>query len=142
MKQPTKDDINMGIAQLVGSRGKCNRNKVGCIILWSGRIIASGYNGPIKKDTNCDTLHCNINLSCTQSIHAEANAISFAARRGISLFASTLYCTSSPCVSCAYLIIQAGITHVVYETPYHDETGIHILLNHGIEVRKYKKDHD
>lgn len=70
---------------------------------------------------------CDLRISCEHSIHAEANAIAFAAKVGIALEGSSLYCTTSPCIKCAELIIQSGIIKVFYTTRYRDISGISIL---------------
>lgn len=71
-----------------------------------------------------------------ETIHAEQNAIAYAAKYGISIKDTTIYVTTSPCVTCAKLIVQSGITRVVYGEAYKNEDGIDLLLRHGISVKK------
>jgi deoxycytidylate deaminase len=71
---------------------------------------------------------------CTRTVHAEANAIAFAARFGTSIDGSELYCTHSPCLPCAKLVVNAGIVRYVYEQPYRDTSGLSLLEEAGILV--------
>lgn len=64
---------------------------------------------------------------CRRTIHAEANAIAWAARHGVSTEGATLYCTHGPCLACAQLIASAGLTRVLYETPYRRPEGVELL---------------
>lgn len=98
------------------------------------RILSPGYNG-----TASGLPHCNHsdNKPCHKSVHAEANAIVFAARHGIKTLDSTLYCTHAPCDSCAGLIINAGIKIVKYLNPYRNDNGLYSLTAAGIKVEKY-----
>jgi dCMP deaminase len=132
----TKDFVNINIANLISARGKCGRAKVGCIIVLEGRIISSGFNGPVMGGVTCKDLQCDTEKACQHSIHAEANAISFAARSGIPLKGAVMYCTHGPCDVCAGLIIQSGIKELVYVEDYRYPTGVHILLNNNVIVRR------
>ena len=71
---------------------------------------------------------------CRNATHAEANAVAFAARQGISTDGGTLYVERSPCANCARLIVAAGIMRVVYEVPYRDTAGIELLEQAGVEI--------
>jgi len=125
--------LNMSIAFLVSKRGTCQRAKVGCVITQDKRIVATGYNGQILNAGECRDI-CDITIGCKHAVHAEANAIAFSARLGISLLGSTLYCTHQPCYECAKIIIQAGINKVYYCLPYRITDGIHLLSEAGIEL--------
>lgn len=135
--RPSRDQLYIAIARLIATRGTCMRGKVGCVICRDSRIISTGYNGPPKGTLHCSPKICDIKVHCERAIHAEANAISFAAKEGISTNGATLYCTHSPCSNCAKLIIQAGILRVVYETLY-DDKGLNLLNEAGIEICKYE----
>jgi len=114
---------------------------VGCTVTKDGRIIVTGYNGSIKGLPHCTDENCNADNPCLNTVHAEANAISYAARFGISLIGATLYCTSGPCRKCAELIVQAGIQTVVYLTPYRTTEGIDLLMKCGVNVERiYEND--
>ena len=73
--------------------------------------------------------------SCDRSIHAEANAIAFAARAGISIEGATMYCSMSPCINCAKLIINSGIKELVYLEEYRDNSGIRLLQKANIKTK-------
>jgi len=136
LKRIDRDELYMGIASLFAKRGTCKRNQVGCSLVKDGRVICSGYNGNLAGADHCNPNICDVTQPCTKAIHAEANAIAFAAKKGISLQSSTIYCTFSPCLKCAELIIQAGISEVVYLEEYRDVAPLALLDNHKIHVRK------
>lgn len=73
---------------------------------------------------------------CEEAVHAEANAVAFAARHGIPLLGSTLYTTLTPCVKCAQLIINAGVTRVVWRTVYRDVAGLDLVVASGISSQQ------
>lgn len=112
------------IAQIVAERATCDRKSVGAVIAREGRILSTGYNGPSAGMPHCSSTSCDLSQSCVRSIHAEANAIAFAAKNGVSLEGSTLYLTLSPCVSCAQLIANSGIDRVVYLEKYRVPDGV------------------
>ena len=94
-------------------------------------IISDGYNGtPSGFENECE----ENNVSKPYVLHAEANAITKVARSNNSSDGATLYVTSSPCMECAKLIIQAGIVRVVFSENYRIEDGINLLRRAGIEV--------
>jgi dCMP deaminase len=110
----------------------CKRRQVGAIIVKDNMIISDGFNGTpsgfenICEDENGDTK--------PYVLHAEANAITKVARSNNSSDGSTLYITSSPCVECAKLIIQAGIKRVVFSDNYRISDGIELLKRANIEI--------
>ena len=130
-----KDTVFLQMATLLGTLGTCDRASVGAIIVKEGRAISWGYNGALPSMP-----HCNENnhgwgedyrsvesFGCRNVMHAEANAICFAARQGISTEGCTLYTEMSPCENCARLIVSSGISRVIYRAAYRDETGISVL---------------
>ncbi len=131
----TRDSLYINMCKLISLRSFCQRAKVGCIITSPDhRIISSGYNGTLQEA--CIGI-CDPHDKCAHAIHAEANAISFAAKNGIPLKGSILYCTHSPCYECAKLIVQAGINTVVYAEQYRLSEGIILLKEHQINVIHY-----
>lgn len=110
----------------------CRRKKVGALIVKNGMIISDGYNGTPSgfpndcEDENGDTFW--------YVLHAEANAILKVAKSTNSSRDATLYITLSPCRECSKLILQAGITRVVFLNGYKDTSGIDFLREAGIEV--------
>lgn len=131
----SRDELFMNITRLVGLRSTCLRAKVGALIVKEGRIISMGYNGPASGLLHC--VDCS-GAGCTLSLHAESNAVSYAARSGVSIEGATLYCSLSPCPTCAKIIIQSGIKEVVYGEAYRDTSGLELLSSLGILVREVK----
>ena len=130
-----KKDL-METAKVWAKESHCKRNQVGAVITKESRIISTGYNDmPSGMENICE----ENGISKKEVIHAEANAILFAAKNGISTKGSTLYLTLSPCIECAKMIIQAGIKEVVYLTEYRDISGIELLKKCNISIQKYKE---
>lgn len=123
----TRDQMGMNMARVVAGRGTCDRLQVGAVIARDGRVISSGYNGNIVGMAHCNHSE-HPSIPCTDAVHAEANAILFAARYGMSTEGATLYTTHQPCLNCAKMIINSGIVHVCYEHPYRDNSGLDLLL--------------
>lgn len=134
-RQLLKDDTFLEMAIALGSLGTCSRAKVGAIITREGRCVSWGYNGAPPGLPHCVHLADNED-PCLVATHAETNAVSFAARQGISTEGGTLYVERSPCVDCARLVIAAGIKRVVYSEPYRDESGLFMLMQAELEVNK------
>ena len=128
-RRPTWDEYFMEIANAVSSRATCDRGRSGCVIVRDRQILVTGYVGSPKGLPHCDevghqlkkTIHEDgtVTEHCVRTVHAEQNAICQAAKLGISLNNSTLYCRMTPCRVCAMLIINCGITRVVCEKKYH-----------------------
>lgn len=112
----------------------CERKKVGALIVKDRMIISDGYNGTPSGFENC----CEDESGKTHwyVLHAEANAILKLAGSTQSATDATLYLTLSPCKECSKLILQSGISKVVYLQEYSDDEGIKLLRNHKIEVMK------
>jgi len=124
-------------AKLVGvvaENSYCKRRQVGAIIARKDRIIATGYNGTISGlDNKCEDSQGNTK---SEVVHAEANAILFAARYGVSLEDTTLYVSTAPCVECAKMIRQSGISEVYYIEEYRNTTGLDLLTVSGVVARR------
>ena len=128
-KRPSWDEYFMEIANAVSSRATCDRGRSGCVIVRDRQILVTGYVGSPKGLPHCDevghqlkkTIHEDgtVTEHCVRTVHAEQNAICQAAKLGIALNNSTLYCRMTPCRVCAMLIINCGITRVVCEKKYH-----------------------
>jgi dCMP deaminase len=119
----------MNIAREVSLSSKCVSVQVGAIIVKDDRIISTGYNGTPKGHTNC----CDVwsehgpehtAWSADHEIHAEMNAIIFAAKSGISIEGSTMYTTLSPCRQCLKHLTQAGLTQLYYAEQYKRTTDL------------------
>lgn len=134
-----RDQMLMSITEVVSQRGTCDRLQVGAILSIGGRVISTGYNGSPQGSPHCGPLVCDKDSPCTQSVHAEANALIFAARNGVSVLDSTMYCTHNPCSDCAKLIINSGVSEVVYKKEFRTTTGIELLTKAGIIVRQFNE---
>lgn len=129
MKRPSWDEYFMEIARLVVSRSTCLRRQVGAILVKDKKILATGYNGAPSGLPHCLEVGClrdelgipsGERHELCRGLHAEQNAIIQAAYHGVSIKGATLYCTNLPCVICTKMLINAGITRVVYEEGYAD----------------------
>ena len=129
----TRDDMLMAMAFTVSMRSTCSRLHVGAVIAYNGRVLTSGYNGTPAGMAHCDHSF-NEDKPCTTAVHAEANAIAFAARHGVATEGACLYTTHMPCYACAQLIINAGIVVVSYNIPYRDESGMDLLYAAGVDA--------
>lgn len=127
--RPSWDEYFMSIAELVGSRGTCDRGRSGCVIVRDKRILVTGYVGSPAGLPHCDEvgheMHKVVNEDgstsehCIRTAHAEQNAIAQAAKIGISVDGATVYCHMTPCYTCAKILINAGIKKVVAAKDYH-----------------------
>jgi len=123
----------MALALDIANASYCERANIGALLEKDGNIIAFGYNGMPAGMDNC----CEIDgVTRPEVLHAESNAIAKCARSGISSEGSTLYVTTSPCIECAKLIIQAGITRVVYRDNYRLSDGLQLLAKTNIHIHR------
>lgn len=132
----SRDQVLLATAKLYALRSTCARQHTGAIVARDGRILTTGYNGAPVGMAHCmhpDPTSTKPEDACRISVHAELNAIAFAARCGVALEGAELFCTHMPCVACTQGIINAGIKRVVYETPYRDRMGLFMLEQVGIE---------
>lgn len=131
-KQSIIDRRYLRMAAIWSENSYCRRRKVGALIVKEKMIISDGYNGTPSGFENC----CEDSEGRTfpYVLHAEANAITKVARSNNSSEGSTLYVTSSPCLECAKLIIQAGIKRVVFSEYYRICEGIELLNRAGVET--------
>lgn len=151
--QANLDKTYLEMARVWSQLSKANRQKVGCIIVKEGSIISDGYNGtPIGFDNTCETSimpesiapkslsnhPSNALITKPEVLHAESNAITKLAKSTQSSKDSTMYITISPCIECAKLIIQSGISRVVYGNNYRNLDGVNLLLKANIEVECYE----
>lgn len=131
-KEQQFDHRYMQMAKIWAANSYCVRRKVGAILVKEKMIISDGFNGtPSGLPNVCEDEN---NISFSYVLHAEANAITKVARSHNSSEGATLYVTASPCIECSKLIIQAGITRVVYGEHYRMNDGIELLKRVGIQV--------
>lgn len=137
----------MDIAHVVARRSNCSRRHVAALIVKDRRIISTGYNGTPRGIRNCfdgGCPRCNSSAESGQQLgdcicaHAEENAIVQAAYHGISVREGTLYCTISPCLMCAKMIINARLVEVVYEGDYPFSAQVADLFKEaGVTCRRF-----
>ncbi len=131
-KQLQFDKRYLEMALIWAKNSYCKRRQVGALIVKEKMIISDGYNGtPAGFENNCED---ESGQTKPYVLHAEANAITKVAKSNNSSEGATLYVTTSPCLECSKLIIQSGITRVVFCDKYHNEDGIKLLHRAGIEV--------
>jgi dCMP deaminase len=154
--RPSWDEYFMEIARTVAKRATCDRGRSGCVIAHNKQILVTGYVGAPTGLPHCDEVghqmkkmvheDGSITQHCVRTVHAEQNAITQAAKQGISIAGSTLYCKMTPCRTCAMLIINCGIKRVVCEKKYHaggdselmfSEAGIDLIFLNE-ETEKYE----
>jgi len=130
----------MAIARAVATRATCSRRAVGAVIVKDKRILTTGYNGAPVGLRHCD--HSDggdmLHGHCARSTHAEQNAIVQASRYGVPIAGSALYCTAHACLTCAKLLINAGITRVVYEDAYPDDLANDLFLEAGTLIERFE----
>ena len=129
------DIVYMGVANAHATLSKATRLKVGACIVTPSRVIIPGINGQPKPLGNvCE----RDGVTKASVIHAELNCILKAQREGISIEGSTLYVTRSPCEHCASLIIETGISRVVYADEYRSLVGVENLKMAGVVVERMR----
>lgn len=154
--RPSKDQTLMKVALAWSEQSTCSRMSVGCVVALDGRTLSSGFNGAPRGMPHCDHEcdcavaedptsvrvayghedDCQSGPSGCVAVHAEANAVAFAARHGIPLLGSTLYTTLTPCVKCAQLIVNAGVARVVWRAIYRDVSGLDLVVASGISTQQ------
>lgn len=144
----SRDETLMGVAELWARHSTCSRLAVGAVISRDGRSLSSGYNGAPKGLPHCDHRiqvcichpheipECPTHGPCRTAVHAELNAIAFAAKYGMSIDGAELHTTHQPCLNCAMAIINAGIIRVVYLHPYRERAGTDLLTAAGVTALK------
>jgi dCMP deaminase len=169
-KKPSWNDYFFGIMDAVSKRGTCGRGRSGCIIVNDNRVLCTGYVGSPPGFGECDNVghlfelrvfpvdgeiskseiiskieNSEYSIHCVRTTHAEVNGIYQAAKFGIKLDGSDLYCRMTPCRTCAEAIIQVGIKNVFCERKYQKATyseqmfksaGVNILYKYN-EEQKY-----
>ncbi|MCL2727213.1 MAG: dCMP deaminase family protein [Bacteroidales bacterium] len=136
VKKERFDRRYLEMAAVWAKNSYCARRQVGALLVKDRMIISDGYNGtPVGFENVCED---EFGVTKPYVLHAEANAITKVAKSSNSSDGATLYITSSPCMECAKLIIQAGIKRVVYCEVYHTADGVELLKRANIEVKRYE----
>lgn len=148
---PEFDQIFMELAINLAKRSHCVKAQVGAVLTKDTRIISIGYNGPPAGTHNCDidfgAEGCprDSKGSCSLALHAEQNAILYAAKNGASLEGATIFVTLSPCIACARIIFSMKIKKVVFLNSYATykgigvDEGVEFLRKFGVEVVQFDK---
>ncbi|MDO5334743.1 MAG: cytidine/deoxycytidylate deaminase family protein [Coriobacteriia bacterium] len=149
--RPSWDEYFMKLAEQVETRTTCLRRPVGSVIVKDRRILATGYNGVPSGLRHCIETGClrqQMNIPSGQrheicrGLHAEQNAIIQAAKHGINIQGASIYVTTQPCAVCAKMLINAGITEIIYKNPYPDELAMDLLRESGIKLRVFNPEED
>lgn len=131
-KQRILDSRYLRMAFIWAENSYCRRRRVGALLVKDNMIISDGFNGtPSGFENVCED---SDGVTFPYVLHAEANAITKVARSHNSSEGSTLYITTSPCMECSKLIIQAGISRIVYAEEYRLSSGLELLRQAGVEV--------
>jgi len=132
----------MKTAEVFAECSTANRLHVGAIIVKDERIISIGYNGtPSGWDNNCEDIKINndgdyVTVTKPEVLHAETNAIAKLAKFDGSGSGSVLFVTHAPCLDCAKLVFQSGISTVYYRNSYRDNAGVDFLNRAGVKVEQ------
>ena len=145
MTRPTWDELFVEITLTIAKRSSYLKARQGALLIKDNRIISFGYNGPPASHINCTEYSEEVcgkdsNGSCFLGIHAEQNAIGYAARNGIDTEGCSIYCTQSPCISCAKLVVASGIKEFYYISNYRLVDGIKFLDQAGVSIKRIKND--
>ena len=149
--RPDWDTYFMRITKLVATRSSCLRRRVGAVLVKDKRILATGYNGAPAGMAHCEEAGClrdQLHIpsgerhELCRGLHAEQNAIIQAARQGTEIKDSTLYCTTAPCSLGAKMLINAGVTRIVYEGSYPDERAMAFFAEAGVKVEHFVLEED
>jgi dCMP deaminase len=145
MNQTTRPDLDeyfLKIAAVIGERATCQRHHMGAVAVKDKHILATGYNGAPAGLKDCLGLGCLRNqmgipsgksAEICRAVHAEQNVIIQAALHGVSIKDSTLYCTHSPCVLCAKMLVNVQIKRFVSFGRYADDEFLTLFKDAGIE---------
>ncbi len=137
------DEYFLKIAFVIAERATCHRRYVGAVAVRDKHILATGYNGAPSGLKDCLELGClrdELNIpsgerhEICRGIHAEQNVIIQASLHGVSLEGSTIYCTHTPCVLCAKMLVNAKINRYVSSGKYNDQSFVDLFQKGGIAV--------
>ena len=149
MQRPSWDQYFMDITRLVATRSSCLRRQVGALLVKDRNILATGYNGVPSVITHCEATGClrerlkvpsGERHELCRGLHAEQNAIIQAAKHGTNIDGATLYCTTMPCIICTKMLINAGISRVIYGEGYADDLAREMISEAAIEIHHFIPD--
>jgi dCMP deaminase len=143
MPRPSWDEYFMSLASLAASRSTCLRRRVGAVIVKDRMVLSTGYNDTPRGVKNCGDGGCErcqsdaprgTSHDTCLCLHAEQNAIIQAAYHGVAIAGGMMYTTHQPCLTCAKMIMNAGLTRIVYRTPYPDAAAERLLRQASVEL--------
>ncbi|MBI2857762.1 MAG: cytidine/deoxycytidylate deaminase family protein [Chloroflexi bacterium] len=143
MTRPDIDEYFLKIASVVAERATCRRHHVGAVAVRNKHILCTGYNGAPSGAKDCLELGClrdelkipsGTRHEICRGIHAEQNVIIQAGLHGVSLEGSTIYCTHTPCVLCAKMLVNARVNRFVSFRPYADDSFVSLFKEACIEM--------
>ncbi|WII08608.1 dCMP deaminase family protein [Methanomassiliicoccales archaeon LGM-DZ1] len=149
MDRPSPDRYFMDMAKLVATRSTCLRRHVGAVIVKDKHVLSTGYNGAPRGARHCEETGClRIELKVPsgtrhelcRGVHAEQNAVAQAAYFGTSVKGATIYTTTFPCSLCAKILVNAGISEIVYDEGYMDDLSKEILSETQMRIRRVEGD--
>ena len=134
--RPNWDEYFLSIAHTASKRSSCTRKQVGCVLVHDRGILSTGYGGSLRGQPHCLDEGCSDGPTnpCTRTVHAEVNAVAFAAKKGTSTAGATAYITLSPCPACFKLFVQAGIVRIVYDELYRIPPDLALAAACGVEM--------
>ena len=139
--KPKFVDYYMKIAEVTSGLSYAKRLQVGAVIVKDNQILATGYNGmPSGWENVCEHEVNSELVTKREVLHAESNALAKVAQSTESSKDSTLFCTHAPCMECAKLIYQSGISTIYYKNNYRDESGLTFLRLSGVNVHQHNID--
>ncbi len=142
LERPSWDSYFMQIAQVAASRSTCLRRQVGAVIVKDKQILSTGYNGSPSGLRHCGEVGClrqsleipsGERTEICRAVHAEQNALLQAAKHGVAIEGAVMYTSVQPCVLCTKMIINAGISKVIYALPYPDLMAMDMAKESGLE---------
>ena len=143
--RPSWHEYFLQLARQAATRSTCLRRQVGAVLVRDKRLLATGYNGAPRNTAHCLDVGClreqmgipsGERQELCRAIHAEQNAIIQAAVHGVAIEGATLYTTLQPCVLCAKMLINCGVTEIHYLEGYPDELSAAMLEEAGVTLHK------
>jgi len=144
--RPSWDEYFMSLARLAATRSTCLRRHVGAVIVKDRMVLSTGYNDTPRGLPNCGEGGCarcasaaasGASLDTCLCLHAEQNAIVQAAYHGVTIAGGAIYCTHQPCLTCAKMIVNAGLVRIVYDEPYPDPVAEQLLSDASIVLSRF-----
>jgi len=149
MARPSWDEYFMSLARLAATRSTCLRRHVGAVIVKDRMVLSTGYNDTPRGLRNCGDGGCarcasdaaaGTGLDTCLCLHAEQNAIIQAAYHGVAIAGGAIYCTHQPCLTCAKMVVNAGLVRIVYAAPYPDPVAEQLLHDASVELVRFPQE--